>query len=68
MAAQLGVAPASCLYLGDTATDMQTAAGAGMCAVGALWGFRTRAELEESGAQRLIAEPGELLALLEGLA
>ncbi len=67
VAARLGVEPASCLYLGDTATDMSTACRAGMCAVGALWGFRTREELEESGARAVVERPAEVLALLETL-
>jgi phosphoglycolate phosphatase len=29
------------LYLGDTITDMKTAHGAGISAIGALWGFRS---------------------------
>ena len=64
VAAHLGVAPAACLYLGDTATDMSTACRAGMYAVGALWGFRTREELEESGARVVVERPAEVLALL----
>ncbi len=67
LAARLGVEPAACLYLGDTATDMQTACRAGMYAVGALWGFRTRDELEESGARVVVQTPAEVLALLERL-
>lgn len=67
VAARLGVKPEECLYLGDTATDMQTACRAGMCAVGALWGFRTRQELEENGARAVAEEPGQVLALLETL-
>ena len=43
-------------------TDMETARNAGMFAVGVLWGFRPRAELEESGAQALVSRPAELLA------
>ena len=35
IAAVWGVEPAQCLYLGDTNTDMATAVGAGMFAVGA---------------------------------
>ena len=46
-AAELGVAAAGWLYLGDTNTDMQTAVAAGMFPVGALWGFRTAEELVE---------------------
>ncbi len=50
------------LYAGDTRTDMQTARNAGMFAVGVLWGFRSREELLENGAQALVARPAELLA------
>lgn len=52
------------IYLGDTAIDMQTAVSAGMFPVGALWGFRTRKELEENGAAALIHHPEELLRLV----
>lgn len=53
------------LYVGDTNTDMRTAAAAGLTSVGVLWGFRERAELEAEGAQHLIAEPSELLELID---
>jgi phosphoglycolate phosphatase len=59
-----GVAPAECLYVGDSGIDMQTARAAGMCAVGALWGFRGQAELLKEGAQFLIKKPREVLDLL----
>ena len=61
IASALSIAPERCLYLGDTRTDMETAIGAGMFAVGATWGFRPRAELEAAGAQALAAEPHEVL-------
>lgn len=61
----LHLAPAEILYLGDTNTDMWTANRAGMFAVGALWGFRTAAELKEAGARALIRHPLDLLPLLE---
>lgn len=57
--------PAEFLYLGDTNTDMQTARGAGMFAIGALWGFRTAEELKENGAQALLSVPIELCPLLD---
>ena len=60
----LNVAPAGILYLGDTNTDMWTADAAGMFAVGALWGFRTAAELKAAGAKILIRKPQDLLPLL----
>ncbi|MBI84986.1 MAG: HAD family hydrolase [Planctomycetaceae bacterium] len=60
----LKVSPENCLYVGDTATDMQTAVAVGMFAVGVTWGFRPRQELVESGAQALIDCPDELLELI----
>jgi len=32
--------------------------------IGALWGFRTREELEAHGAERLLEHPAELIDLL----
>jgi phosphoglycolate phosphatase len=58
---QLQVPPEQFLYLGDTGTDMRTAQGAGMFAVGALWGFRSAEELMSSGAQVLVEHPREVL-------
>jgi phosphoglycolate phosphatase len=40
---------------------MKTAFAAGMFPVGALWGFRDKNELEESGAKAVINYPLELL-------
>jgi phosphoglycolate phosphatase len=53
--------PAAVLYVGDTNTDMQTARRGGMFALGVLWGFRTREELEENGAQEVISSPEQML-------
>lgn len=64
IAAELGVLPEACLFLGDTNVDMKTAAAAGMFAVGALWGFRSAEELRESGAAALVSSPREVLGLL----
>ncbi|MBC8874196.1 MAG: HAD family hydrolase [Planctomycetes bacterium] len=62
----MGVPADEFLYLGDSAIDMKTAAAAGMHAVGALWGFRSLEELQQSGAKAVIHRPSELLDLLEG--
>lgn len=59
-----GLPAPAILYLGDTNTDMKTARAAGMFAVGALWGFREREELQSSGAQALVAHPLDVLPLL----
>ena len=61
---QLRVPADKFLYLGDTGTDMKTARGAGMFAIGALWGFRTAEELKDSGAEVLVAHPSEVLQFL----
>ena len=55
------------LYIGDTATDMQTATAAGIKAVGALWGFRERRELEDNGAKVFANEPMDILKILKGI-
>ena len=61
--ARFGLPPARVVYLGDSLVDMGTATAAGMIPVGAAWGFRTRAELAESGAAVVIDAPLDLLAL-----
>jgi phosphoglycolate phosphatase len=62
IASLLAHPPAEILYLGDTNTDMKTAGAAGMFAVGALWGSRTREELLANGARALAAKPEDVLA------
>jgi phosphoglycolate phosphatase len=64
IASAIGVEPARVLYLGDTRTDMETAVAAGMFAVGALWGFRDRAELVAHGAAAIVEHPREVLGLI----
>lgn len=61
IAKKLSIIPKHFVYLGDTNTDMKTALAAGMFPVGALWGFRNKNELEESGAKAVIDHPLELL-------
>ncbi len=61
----LGIAPNDMGYIGDSNTDMLTANRAGMFAIGALWGFRTKEELIESGAKRVLNHPLELLEIEE---
>lgn len=64
VAQRLSVHPKRVLYVGDTGTDMQTATNAGFYALGVLWGFRPREELEANGAGAVIAHPMDLLELL----
>ena len=52
--ARLGVeADGSVLYVGDSNVDVETAHNAGLPCCGVLWGFRTRGELTEAGAEYL---------------
>ena len=64
IAEQMGVPPRQFVYVGDSGTDMKTARAAGMFAVGVLWGFRSREELNAGGAQALIDRPTQLLDLV----
>ena len=64
VAAALGVAPAQCAFVGDSAIDITTARAAGMIAIGVSWGFRPRAELEAANPDAIADAPAELAALL----
>lgn len=61
---ELNVKNNECLYIGDTATDMETGKVANLYTIGVLWGFRKREELEESGADAIISHPSELLDII----
>lgn len=67
LADELSIPPGDWLYVGDTRTDMQTAVGADMLPVGALWGYRGREELLAAGARHLLHDPAELPDLLTSL-
>ena len=60
---ELGGDKETTLYIGDSATDMQTAVNAGLTAIGVTWGFRSAEELRASGADALAYEPSDLLPL-----
>ena len=63
IAEHFGIPPGDILFLGETSVDMKTAVAAGMYPVGALWGFRSPAELMGSGAKEVIERPQEILTL-----
>ncbi|HIV67998.1 MAG TPA: HAD family hydrolase [Candidatus Butyricicoccus stercorigallinarum] len=61
---QLGVRPEEVLYVGDSGVDMRTARNAGLTAVGVTWGFRSRSELIDNGADLLADLPVQILMML----
>lgn len=65
LAASLGVEAKRCLFIGDTAIDLQTARHAGMEAIGVAWGFRPG---EMHSADAVASTAAELLAELRARA
>ena len=61
----LGAKPESTLFVGDSDVDILTGHNAGLPAVGALWGFRGKAELSAGGADALAAGPGDILTFVK---
>ena len=60
---KLIVKPEEVLYIGDTGVDMKTGKAAAVKkTVGVLWGFRSREELIESGADILVENPLDILS------
>ena len=54
----------SCVYVGDSQVDMQTAQNAGVNACAVTWGFRSREELESYHPRWIIDMPLQLLDVL----
>lgn len=61
----LGSAPDRAILVGDSEVDVQTARNAGLICVGVTWGFRDREALEAEGADFIIDQPQQLLAILD---
>lgn len=62
---RLSCRPENALYIGDSDVDILTAQNAGLASVGVTWGFRSRAVLEQAGADWIVNTPEELLALVK---
>ncbi len=63
--ASIGVPVSRIVYFGDSGLDMRFAKAAGFRAAGVLWGFRTRDELIEGGADVLLDDPKEIFENVE---
>jgi phosphoglycolate phosphatase len=60
----MGLKPENFLFVGDSQTDIQTAAAAGIPSVGVTWGFRGRKALQDAKADYIIDDPLEILNLI----
>ncbi|MBQ5830257.1 MAG: HAD-IA family hydrolase [Alistipes sp.] len=59
-----GIERKNCTMVGDSAVDIQTARNAAIRSVGVSWGFRSREELEQAGADHIADTVEELTTLL----
>lgn len=59
-----GAAPGEAIYIGDSAVDIETGKNAGLYTVGVSWGFRTKGELINAGADVIIDKPAELIKII----
>ncbi len=60
----LGLSAERTVMAGDTAVDVLAGLRAGTAVVGVAWGASTEEQLREAGATVVVAEPGELAALV----
>lgn len=58
---ELGVEPARAAYVGDSRVDMVTAKNAGCFALGVSWGYQTREDLVEGGADAIVDHAQDIL-------
>jgi len=66
LANQLGERNDRIAYVGDTNTDMKTAVGAGLFAIGVTWGFRPESELVAHGANTICNTVSQLQQCILG--
>ena len=62
---EIGVKAGAAIMVGDRSHDIVRATDNGMRAVGVLYGYGSREELEATGAQLLVSSPGELSGILD---
>ena len=63
---KLGADSTNTLFVGDSNVDIRTAKNGGLAGCGVLWGFRTREELLEEGADHIVETPDQLVRLILG--
>ena len=63
--ASVGATPATTAFVGDTSVDILTGKAARVAvSIGVEWGFRTRCELAEAGADFITDRPSEILGVI----
>jgi len=63
-ARRMGRSASQVFFVGDSATDAQTAHNAGMTSVAVAWGYRDRSELESAKPDYLIDDPSQIPQIL----
>lgn len=63
---RIGAEREETLFVGDSNVDIRTAKNGGLTGCGVLWGFRTREELAQEGADFIVESPEELAELILG--
>lgn len=67
IARSFGLASDECIFLGDSAVDLETARNAGMISVLCSWGFVFKELLLKTDYQYIIDSPEELLSIIDSL-
>jgi len=62
---EMDLIPKQCLYIGDTAVDMETGNNANVFTIGVLWGFRDIVELKEHNASLIVKNPIEIFEYIK---
>lgn len=65
MLTQEALEPARCVMIGDRQHDVRAARNNGARSIGVLWGYGSRAELDDAGAGAIVATPEELAIVLD---
>ncbi len=62
---KMGIISSEALYIGDSPTDIKTALNANIDPISVTWGFRSKQQLIDSGAIRIVNKPEEILNILQ---